>query len=224
MDVQAFDLRREPAASSGETPNFEPTWPVRIDSCVSASIPGVMRTSIRSTPAARARSSSSTESRTTYAACASTAAASSLVRLVVAVDHQPLGRDAGVLREAQLAEGRHVGAEPLVGEQAQDRDVRERLRPVDDECVRRRGPVRPCARPDRLLAVDDERRAELVRERRRAGAADRQLAVDDLRRVGEELEGRVSPPTSSSDRARRRRRGPCSARPRRSTSLRRGRS
>ena len=65
------------SASSGATPNFEPAWPVRIDSCVSASIPGVTRTSIRPTPASRARSSSSTESRTTYAARASAAAASS---------------------------------------------------------------------------------------------------------------------------------------------------
>ena len=54
-----------PSASSGDIPNFEPTWPVRIASCVSASIPGVTRASMRSTPAARARSSSSTESSTT---------------------------------------------------------------------------------------------------------------------------------------------------------------
>ena len=58
-------------------PNFEPWWPVRIFSWVSASIPGVTRISVRATPAARARSISSSESSTTSAPAAAAAASSS---------------------------------------------------------------------------------------------------------------------------------------------------
>ncbi len=65
MHVQSQDVVAQRQRLLGDIPNFDPTCPVRIDSCVSASIPGVTRASIRSTPAARARSSSSTESRTT---------------------------------------------------------------------------------------------------------------------------------------------------------------
>jgi len=54
---------------------------------------------------------------------------------------------------------------------------RERLRAVDDEGLRRGGPVRPRLRADRLLAIDDERRPVLGRELRRGDAAERQLAV-----------------------------------------------
>jgi hypothetical protein len=42
-------------------------------------------------------------------------------------------------------------------------------------------------REDRLTAVDDERRAELLRERGGADAAQSELAVLDGRRVGEEI-------------------------------------
>jgi hypothetical protein len=65
------------SASSGGSPNFEPSWAVRIFSCVSASIPGVTRTSTSRTPASVARSTSSRASRTTKRALASAAARSS---------------------------------------------------------------------------------------------------------------------------------------------------
>src|SRR5581483_5717561 len=52
-------------ASAGGSPNFEPRCPVLMASCVSGSIPGVTRTSTRSTCARRARGASSSESRTT---------------------------------------------------------------------------------------------------------------------------------------------------------------
>ena len=64
-------------ASSGGTPNFEPWWPVLIASCVSASIPGVTRSSTRRTPAATHRSTSPGSSITTSQTSASAAAASS---------------------------------------------------------------------------------------------------------------------------------------------------
>ena len=120
------------SAASAESPNFEPSCAVRIDSCVTASTPGVSRTSTRCTPAAAARSASSGASSTT-AAPAAAARAELLVRLVVAVEEDPLAGDLRGLREGELAERRDVGADALVGEHAQQRDVRERLRPVDDE-------------------------------------------------------------------------------------------
>ena len=87
-----------------------------------------------------------------------------LVRLVVAVHEQPLAVDPRRPRERELAEGRDVGAESLLREQPQQRDVRERLRPIDDEGLRN-GPLEhPRALPERVLGIDDERRAELLRE------------------------------------------------------------
>ena len=65
-----------------------------------------------------------------------------VVRLVVAVEEDPLARQAGRLRERELAERGDVGAEALLGEDAEERDVRERLRPVDDQGARRGLPVR----------------------------------------------------------------------------------
>ena len=61
--VSGRAARSASSASSGGSPNFEPWWPVRIASCVSASMPGVTRIERRAaTPAARARSISSSES------------------------------------------------------------------------------------------------------------------------------------------------------------------
>ena len=154
--------RRAPAAARTSTRRA----PCGSSWCVCASTPGVSRTSTRSTPAAAARSGSSGASRTTVAPAAA-AARELLVGLVVAVEEDPVAADAGRLRERELAERRDVGADALLGEDAQDRDVRERLRPVDDERARRRVGVRARLGAERLLAVDDERRAVLGRERRR---------------------------------------------------------
>ena len=85
-------------------------------------------------------------------------------------------------RELELAERRDVGAEALLGEQPQERDVRERLRPVDDERVRRGVAVRARRRAERLLAVDDERRAELVGELEARRRRRRELAAVDRAR------------------------------------------
>jgi hypothetical protein len=104
-----------------------------------------------------------------------------LVRLVVAVEDEPFPHDACRLGERELAERRDVGADALVGEHAQQLDVRERLRPVHDERAARLG-------PDRLLAVDDERGAVGGGELGRGDAAERELAAVDARGIGEELE------------------------------------
>ena len=111
-----------------------------------------------------------------------------LLRLVVAVEDEPLARDPRRPRERELAEGRDVGAGSLLREQPQQRDVRERLRPVDDERARRGLAVRLHLAPDRSLAVNEERRPVLVGELRRAYAAEGQLAVLDQRGFGKELE------------------------------------
>ena len=114
-------------------------------------------------------------------------AAQQLILLVVAVDDDLLASDPRGQGEGQLARGRDVGAEALLGQQAENRDRRERLRPVDHEGIRRGRPIRPRLRANGRLVVDDERRPEPFDELRRAQSSDRQLAVDDGGRVGQEL-------------------------------------
>ena len=111
-----------------------------------------------------------------------------LVRLVVAVEEQPVAGNAGAPRERQLAERRDVRADPLAGEDAQHLDVRERLRPVRDQRVRSGGAIGARLRPQRLLAVDEQRRPVLGREPRDGHSADRELAVVDAGGDGEEIE------------------------------------
>src|SRR5439155_3224170 len=101
---------------------------------------------------------------------------------------QPLAGDTRTPRERALAQRRDVGAKTRPGQQPQDRDVRKGFRPVDDEGIRRSGSISARPRANRVLAVDDERRAELFREGRREGAADRQLAAVDPGAIGKELE------------------------------------
>ena len=100
-----------------------------------------------------------------------------VVALVVAVQDEPLVGNPGRARERDLAERGDVGAEPFLREHAQQRDVREGLRPVGDERAGRRGAIRARLRAKGLLAVDDERRAELLGEGRGGDAAERELAV-----------------------------------------------
>ena len=96
-----------------------------------------------------------------------------LVRLVVPVEEDPAGVHPRLERERELAQGRDVGADALFGEQPEERDVRERLRAVDDLRAGRGSRVRAGLGADGLLAVDDERRAVLVREVGGGDAADR---------------------------------------------------
>ena len=112
-----------------------------------------------------------------------------VVGLVVAVEDDPLaGRRPRAARTRARPRVETSAPSPSLGEQPQQRDVRERLRPVDDERVGVHCAVRARARENGLPAVDDERRAVLAGERRRADAADGELAVLDGRRVGEELD------------------------------------
>ena len=106
--------------------------PVRIASCVSASTPGVTRTSTRR-DSRGSRTLRLVERVEDDERAGAGSGGELLVRLVVPVHEQPVAVDPGALREGELAERRDVGAEPLLGEQPHHRDVRERLRPVDDE-------------------------------------------------------------------------------------------
>ena len=122
--------------------------------CVSASTPGVSRTSTRRTPAAAARAGSSGASSTTVAP-ASAAASSSSSDLLFPWNRSRSPVRPRARREGELAECRDVGTEALVREHPQERDIRERLRPVHDERPGRGVAVGPSLRPDRLLAVDE---------------------------------------------------------------------
>ena len=109
-----------------------------------------------------------------------------LVGLVVPVHEQALPGDARPLREGELAERRDVRAESLLGEQSHQRDVRERLRPVDDERLGNGAPEHPCALAQRVLGVDHERRPELRREVGHAPSIELQHTRSDPGSAGEQ--------------------------------------
>ena len=115
-------------------------------------------------------------------------AAELLVRLVVAVDDDPLRRHTGPKRELELAERRHVRAQAQLGKQCQQRSVRKRLRAVERHRLPRRLAIAVRPRAEGLLAVDHERRSELVRERPGPKPPDRQLAGVDRGRVGKQVD------------------------------------
>ncbi len=113
------------------------------------------------------------------------------VVLVVPV-HDDLGSgEPGAARERELARRGHVGADALVAEQSQHGDVRKRLRSVEDTALRTGcRSQRLCPLPNRLLAVDDERRPESIRQLVGRHAADGKRIRVDPGRVREELEHR----------------------------------
>ena len=102
---------------------------------------------------------------------------------------EALRRNAGLAGEGELTKRRDVGADALLGQEAQDGDVRERLCPVDHERVGSGPAIRARLRADRLLAIDDERSSVLLGEVGRSEPAERQLAgLVDRSGVREELE------------------------------------
>src|SRR2546421_493366 len=82
----------------------------------------------------------------------------------------------GVSGGLEPAQRRNLGPRPPHGGGPLHRHVRERLRAVCDERGRRSLAVGTDARAERLLAVHDERSAELFREGAHTDAADRELA------------------------------------------------
>ncbi len=99
------------------------------------------------------------------------------VLLVVAVDDEPLARDPGAACERQLADRRDVGAEPLLAQQPEDGDGRERLRAVGDQRLGGSVAIGARLRPQRRLVVDDERRAEAAGKLDGGDAAEHQLGA-----------------------------------------------
>ena len=104
------------------------------------------------------------------------------------MEDDPLAGNARGPRERELAEGGDVGAHVLFREQPEQGDIRERLRPVDEDRTRRRLAIRAHLAPDGLLAVDDERRAVPVRQLARAKTTQHQLAAFDQRGFRKEFE------------------------------------
>ena len=112
--------------------------------------------------------------------------------LVVAVDDEVVTPEPGSTGEGELPRGGDVGPDPLLAEDAEDGEVGERLRAVEDSPVPSgRRAQRACLEPERLLAVDDERRPEALGELRRRHAPERERAPVGARGVGEER--RASP-------------------------------
>ena len=103
--------------------------PVSIAACVSPGTAGLTRSSTRWGLVARRsrRSTSSGPSITIVPTPASSGVADVAVALGVAVQQDVLGVEAGGERDRQLAGGRDVAAEPLLGEDPRDRRARQRL-------------------------------------------------------------------------------------------------
>ncbi len=111
-----------------------------------------------------------------------------LVGFVVPVHDEPVALDPRPPRKRELAERRHVGAEAFLREQPHHGDVRERLRPVDDERVGDGPTEHPRPLPQRSFGVDDERCSESLGELRRCEPVELQDAALDPRAGGEELD------------------------------------
>ena len=129
-------------------------------------------------------------------------------RLVVAVEVDALGREAGGAGGGQLAAGGDVQREVLLGDQLAHRAAAERLAGVDDLVevgARAEGRVVGAALvAQRLLVVDEQRRAELARQVHHVAAADLEVAggvVDGGVRVDERV-GHGGDPTIARVRSR----------------------
>ena len=87
-------------------------------------------------------------------------------RLVVAVEGDPLRREARPQRDGQLAAAAHVQAQPLVGDPAGHLRAQERLGRVVHRPRAERGGELRRARPEVGLVDDEQRRAVLARRGR----------------------------------------------------------
>ena len=99
-----------------------------------------------------------------------------LGRLVVAVQHDALGREPRVQGDVQLAAGRDVEVEALFGHEPRHRGAEKRLARVRDAVTEARA-VLAAPNPELVFVVYVERCTELDREPDQIDAADRQTAV-----------------------------------------------
>ena len=109
-------------------------------------------------------------------------------RLVVAVEDDPLGREAGVQRDVELPAGGDVEVHPLLRHEACHRDAQERLARVGDAAGAEEAGVLPASPAEVFLVVDEQRGAEVGRQRvERVGVLERgrdQRPVERRARVG----------------------------------------
>ena len=109
--------------------------------------------------------------------------------LVVAVHDELRARETGRAGERELARRGDVGADALFAQHPEHGDVGEGLRSVEDAPALADGaPQSPSLRAKRLLAVDDERRAESLRKLGGGDPTEAELAVLDACRLREETE------------------------------------
>ena len=108
--------------------------------------------------------------------------------LVVAVQHEAVGGEAGRERDVQLSPGGDVEPQPLLVDQAGHGKAEKRFGRVDREPVAERRRGLTAAGPQVLLVVDEEWRAVLGREVEQVDSADREAPAGvDRRRVGQEM-------------------------------------
>ncbi len=92
-------------------------------------------------------------------------------------------------RQFELPDGRDVRAYPFLAQKAEQRCVRECLRPVEDSAfVADGGSERAPVPPERVLAVDDQGSPEALGELLRSKPAEQQLAVFDAGGIREQLQ------------------------------------
>ena len=153
-------FRASPVAT--ENPNFVSSWPVRTNSCVCASTPGVTRTrqssgddALTSVESSAISSKLSTTSRWTPTAMARSNSSADL--LLPCMMMRPAGTPERSTRSSSPP-GRDVDAETLFKGQSGHGAAEEGLRREGDSVVEGAGRF-STARAQRLLVVDEERRA-----------------------------------------------------------------
>ncbi len=103
------------------------------------------------------------------------------------MDDELVTRQAGGARERELAGGGDVRSHALLPQEAEQRDVRERLRAEEHTTASHRGAKGARAGANRVLAEDDERRPVLLGEVRCFEPAEREHACVHAGGVREEI-------------------------------------
>ena len=111
-------------------------------------------------------------------------------RLVVAVEHESLGRETRRQRHVELATGGDVEVQTFVVDELRHRLAQEGLAAVGDALAERSARL-AAASAQVLLVVHEQRRAELIGQRDEIAAADPEPAlVADARRIGQQMPGK----------------------------------
>ena len=183
------------APEETEKPNLESSCPVRTNSWVCASTPGVTRTrTLGRVSLGGGRLQQAPETGDLVERVDDDAADPPLQRrrqfvgrLVVAVQHEALSRDAGRQRDVELATGGDIEAHALLMDQPGHGPAQERLGGVGD-AVAPGGDRVAAGVAQVVLVVDEQRRAELFGQLEEVDAADVEMTLlVHRRRAREEL-------------------------------------